>query len=89
MKTLTSFFTHSMEMGKALMPFILLLAGSLPTQADNVTFTSSNLPIVIIQTQSAINADSKVMGTMKIINANEMAREVFQLTGADSYLNIE
>ena len=71
MKTLTSFFTHSMEMGKALMPFILLLAGGLPTQADNVTFTSSNLPIVIIQTQSAINADSKVMGTMKIINNGE------------------
>ena len=27
-------------------------------------------------------------GTMKIINANEMAREVFHLTGADGYLNI-
>ena len=29
MKTLTSFFTHSMEMGKALMPFILLLAAEI------------------------------------------------------------
>ncbi len=45
--------------------FLLL---TLPGMADNVTFTSSDLPIVIIQTQQAINADAKVMGTMKIIN---------------------
>ena len=36
--------------------------------AQSVTFTSSNLPIVIIQTEQAINADEKVRGTMKIIN---------------------
>ena len=36
--------------------------------ADNVSFSSSNLPIVIINTQDAINADEKVPGTMKIIN---------------------
>lgn len=40
-------------------------------KADNVNFTSSNLPIVIIETQQAINADEKVMGTMKIINNGE------------------
>ena len=36
--------------------------------ANNVSFSSSNLPIVIINTQVAINADEKVPGTMKIIN---------------------
>ena len=41
--------------------------------ADDVTFSSSNLPIVIIQTEQAINADEKVKGTMKIINNGEGA----------------
>ncbi|MCR4854207.1 MAG: CotH kinase family protein [Prevotella sp.] len=45
-----------------------LLFSTLQAQADNVTFTSSDLPIIIIQTQAAINADAKVPGTMKIID---------------------
>ena len=54
-----------------------LMAGMLmgmPALADNVTLTSSNLPIVIIETEAAINADAKVKGTMKII-ANDEGRE--------------
>ena len=56
---------------KSLMLSAILLTASLDAFADDVTFTSSNLPIVIIQTQSPINADAKVMGTMKIINNGE------------------
>ena len=44
---------------------------SMQVFADNVKLTSSNLPIIIIQTQKAINADAKVMGTMKIIDNGE------------------
>ena len=44
---------------------------SVQAQADNVTFTESNLPIIVIQTTEAINADTKVPGTMKIINNGE------------------
>ena len=54
-------------MTKTILTLAFLLL-TLTGKADNVTFTSSNLPIVIIQTQQAINADEKVMGTMKIIN---------------------
>ena len=53
---------------------LTLMAGMLlcmPAFADNVTLTSSDLPIIIIQTKEAINADAKVMGTMKIINNSE------------------
>ena len=53
---------------------LLLIAGMLigmPAFADNVTFTSSDLPIIIIHTQNAINADAKVMGTMRIIDNGE------------------
>ena len=57
-------------MTKTILTLALLLL-TLTGKADNVTFTSSNLPIVIIQTQQAINADEKVMGTMKIINNGE------------------
>ena len=39
--------------------------------ADNVTLASSNLPIILIQTDEAINADVKVKGTMKIISNGE------------------
>ena len=41
---------------------------SLQAQADDVKLTTSDLPIVIIQTQDAINADDKVPGTMQIID---------------------
>ena len=57
-------------MTKTILTLAFLLL-TLTGKADNVTFTSSNLPIVIIQTQQAINADEKVMGTMKIINNGE------------------
>ena len=57
-------------MTKTILTLALLLL-TLTGKADNVTFTSSNLPVVIIQTQQAINADEKVMGTMKIINNGE------------------
>ena len=46
----------------------LCAIGAMPCAADNVTFESSNLPVVIIHTTSSINADNKVSGTMKIIN---------------------
>ncbi len=46
----------------------LIMASSIRALADHVSFTSSDLPIIIINTTEAINADSKVMGTMKIIN---------------------
>jgi hypothetical protein len=45
-----------------------LVLGFGQLKADNVTLTTSDLPIVIIQTQAAINADAKVAGTMKIID---------------------
>ena len=41
---------------------------SLQAQAEDVKLTTSDLPIVIIQTQDAINADAKVPGTMQIID---------------------
>ena len=41
---------------------------SLQAQADDVKLTTSDLPIVIIQTPDAINADDKVPGTMQIID---------------------
>ncbi len=54
--------------------YISFIAGMLmgmPAIADNVTFTSSDLPIILIQTQKAINADAKVPGTMKVIDNGE------------------
>ncbi len=53
---------------KALCTMMLPFAIHTSASAQSVTFTSSNLPIVIIQTEQAINADEKVRGTMKIIN---------------------
>ena len=41
---------------------------SLQAQADNVTLTTSDLPIVIINTDAEINADAKIPGTMQIID---------------------
>ena len=41
---------------------------SLQAQADNVTLTTSDLPIVIIKTDAEINADAKIPGTMQIID---------------------
>ena len=59
--------------------------------ADDVTFTESNLPIIVIQTSEAINADAKVKGTMKIINNGE--GQVNHVTDApndyDGYIGIK
>lgn len=40
----------------------MTLSSNLQVGADDVTFTSSNLPIVLIQTEQAINAETKVKG---------------------------
>ncbi len=53
---------------KIMLLLAMLMAHFMSIHADEVSFTSSDLPIVIIQTQKAINADSKVLGTMKIVN---------------------
>ena len=50
-------------MTKTILTLAFLLL-TLTGKADNVTFTSSNLPIVIIQTQQAINADEKLVRSM-------------------------
>ncbi len=63
----------------------------MPVFADDVTFTSSNLPIIVIQTQKAINADAKVMGTMKIINNGEGQENHIddQPLGYDGYVGVK
>ena len=61
-----------MNMKKELLRLAFLMAMTLSSNlqvgANDVTFTSSNLPIVLIQTEQAINAETKVKGTMKIIS---------------------
>ena len=52
----------------SLLTVTLFATGTLPCAADDVTFESSNLPIVIIKTTASINADAKVPGTMSIVN---------------------
>lgn len=47
--------------------FLLLASGLNPTAAKSTDF-SSNLPIVVIESNESINADKKVSGSMKIIN---------------------
>ena len=55
-----------MNMKKELLRLAFLMAMTLSSNlqvgADDVTFTSSNLPIVLIQTEQAINAETKVKG---------------------------
>lgn len=53
---------------KAFLCAVVSFWGTQQSMAQNVAFESSNLPIVIIHTDQAINADEKVPGTMKIIN---------------------
>jgi hypothetical protein len=53
---------------KAFLCAVVSFLGTQQSMAQNVAFESSNLPIVIIHTDQAINADEKVPGTMKIIN---------------------
>ena len=69
----------------------MTLSSALQANADDVTFTSSNLPIVIIQTDQAINAETKVRGTMKIICNGE--GEINHISDAandyDGYIGIK
>lgn len=53
---------------KSLCTIVLAFGVHASACAQDVTLTSSNLPIVVIQTEQAINADEKVRGTMKIID---------------------
>ncbi len=59
--------------------------------ADSVTFTESNLPIIIIQTDQAINADEKVKGTMKIIDngQGQINHTSDAPNGYDGYIGIK
>ena len=53
---------------KAFLCAVVSFWGTQQSMAQNVAFECSNLPIVIIHTDQAIDADEKVPGTMKIIN---------------------
>ena len=79
------------EVLKSTFLMAMTLSSALQANADDVTFTSSNLPIVIIQTDQAINAETKVRGTMKIICNGE--GEINHISDAandyDGYIGIK